>query len=132
MILVFFDMMKTKMSKNKRFSSESLILGIISILSGIFLFLLMPSKSFGPELIEIIDPEKQFLRYAFTLFFLLLFGVVATGTSIVAIVTGIKDYVGIDRGLYIEKGRDIYIVGLSLGVAGFLLIIGIIVMWTVF
>lgn len=116
----------------KRFSSESLVLGIISIISGIALFLFMPAKPFGPDFIDAIDPEKQFLRYAFILFLLLLFGVVAAGTSIVAIVTGIKDYTGIDRGLYIEKGRKIYAAGLALGITGLILLIGILAMWRIF
>lgn len=121
-----------KTSKKKRFSSESLVLGIISIISGISLFLLMPAKPFGPDFIDIIDPEKQFLRYAFVLFLLLLFGAVAAGTSIVAIVTGIKDYLGIDRGLYIDKGRNIYAAGFSLGITGLILLIGILAMWRFF
>ena len=124
-------MNEKKPSGRKRISTESLVLGTISILSCIILFLLMPSKPFGPNPIDVIDPEKQFLRYAFILFLLLLFGTVAAGTSIVAIVTGIKDLLGIDRGLYIEKGRSIYTIGLALGIAGILLLIGIFIVWTI-
>lgn len=110
-------------SYRKRFSLESLVLGTISVLSGLALFLMMPGKTIGPNIIEPIDPEEQFLRYALTLFLLMLFGVLAAGTSIVAIITGIKDYMGIDRGLYIEKGKGIYIAGFLLGAAGILLLI---------
>lgn len=110
-------------SHRKRFSLESLVLGTISVLSGLALFLMMPGKTIGPNIIEPIDPEEQFLRYALILFLLMLFGVLAAGTSIVAIVTGIKDYMGIDRGLYIEKGKSIYIAGFLLGAAGILLLI---------
>jgi len=111
-------------SYRKRFSLESLILGIISVLSDLALFLMMPGKTIGPNIIEPIDPEEQFLRYALILFLLMLFGVLAAGTSIIAIITGIKDYLGIDRGLYIEKGRGVYIAGFLLGVSGILLLIG--------
>jgi len=111
-------------SYRKRFSLESLILGTISVLSDLALFLMMPGKIIGPNIIEPIDSEEQFLRYAFILFLLMLFGVLAAGTSIVAIITGIKDYRGIDRGLYIEKGKVIYIAGFLLGAAGILFLIG--------
>lgn len=125
-------MIKRKTSGRRTFSTESLVLGIISIISDIALYLLMPSKPFGPHLIDAIDPEKQFLRYAFILFLLLLLGTVSAGTSIVAIITGIKDFMGIDRGLYIKKGRGIYIAGLVLGIAGILFLIGIFLIWTMF
>ena len=92
----------------------------------------MPSKPFGPDLMQVIDPEKDFLKYALTLFLLLLLGTTAAGTSIVSIVTGIKDLAGIDRGLYIEKGRGIYAAGLILGISGFLLLVGIFISWTIF
>jgi len=121
-----------KRPENRRFSSESLVLGIISVISGLVLFLLMPAKPLGPDLIEMIDPEKEFLRYAFVLFLLLLMGAAAAGTSIVAIVTGIKDYRGIDRGLYIDRGKKIYAAGLGLGIAGLILLISILAMWSFF
>ncbi len=117
---------------NRRFSSESLVLGIISVISGLVLFLLMPAKPLGPDLIDIIDPEEEFLRYAFILFLLLLMGAAAAGTSIVAIVTGIKDYRGIDRGLYIDRGKKIYAAGLGLGITGLILLIAILAMWSFF
>ena len=113
-----------------RFSSESLVLGVISIICDTALHLLMPAKPFGPHIIEVIDPEKQFLRYAFILFILLLLGTASAGTSVVAIVAGIKDFAGIDRGLYIEKGRGIYVAGLVLGITGILLLLGILLVWT--
>jgi hypothetical protein len=116
----------------RKYSIESLVLGIISVVSGLVLFLLMPSKPFGPNLIDIIDPEKQFLRYAFILFLLLLFGSVAAGTSIVAIIAGVKDYRGIDRGLYIDKGKKIYMAGIAIGTAGLCLLAAILIIWTVF
>ncbi len=121
-----------KRPENRRFSFESLVLGIISVISGLVLFLLMPAKPLGPDLIEMIDPEKEFLRYAFVLFLLLLMGAAAAGTSIVAIVTGIKDYRGIDRGLYIDRGKKIYAAGLGLGIAGLILLISILAMWSFF
>ena len=121
-----------KRPDNRRFSSESLVLGIISVISGIVLFLLMPAKPFGPDLIDIIDAEEEFLRYAFILFLLLLMGAAAAGTSIVAIVTGIKDYRGIDRGLYIDRGKKIYAAGLGLGITGLFLLIAILIIWSFF
>ena len=123
-------MIKRKTSGRRRFSAESLVLGIISIICDIALYLLMPEKPFGPHLIEAIDPEKQFLRYAFILFLLLLLGTVSAGSSVVAVVTGIKDFTGIDRGMYIEKGKSVYIAGLVLGITGILLLIGIFLIWT--
>ena len=107
----------------KRFSLESLTLGIISVLSAIALFLMMPGKAIGLNIIGPIDPKEQFLKYALILFLLMLFGTLSAGASIVAIITGIKDYMGIDRGLYIEKGKGVYIAGFSLGAAGILLLI---------
>ena len=118
--------------EKRRFSSESVVLGTISVISGMVLFFFMPSKSFGPNLIEAINPEEQFLRYAFILFILLLFGSVAFGTAVVALVAGIKDYRGIDRGLYIDKGKRIYIAGITLGTAGLCLLAAILILWTVF
>ena len=122
----------TKKPEKRRFSSESVVLGIISVISGLVLFFLMPAKPFGPNIIDAIDPEEQFLRYAFILFLLLLFGSVAFGTAIVAIVAGTKDYRGIDRGLYIDKGKRIYIAGIALGTAGLCLLAAILVIWSVF
>jgi hypothetical protein len=118
--------------EKRRFSLESLVLGIISIVSGLVLFFLMPSKPFGLNLIDVINPEEQFLRYAFILFLLLLFGSVAFGTAIVSIVAGTKDYRGINRGLYIDKGKRIYVAGLTLGIAGLCLLLTILIIWTVF
>jgi len=115
---------KINKSYRKRFSLESLILGAISVFSDLALFLMMPGKTIDLNIIEPIDPEEQFLKYALILFLLMLFVVLAAGTSIVAVITGIKDFMGIDRGLYIEKGRGVYIAGFLLGTAGILFLIG--------
>ena len=116
----------------RRFSLESVVLGIISVVSGLVLFFLMPSKSFGPNPVDAINPEEQFLRYAFILFLLLLFGSVAFGTAIVSIVAGTKDYRGIDRGLYIDKGKRVYMAGIALGIAGLSILVTVLLIWTVF
>jgi hypothetical protein len=121
-----------KKPDKRRFSLESLVLGIISFISVLVLFSLMPSKPFGPNFIDAINPEEQFVRYAFILFLLLLFGSVAAGTAIVGIVAGIKDYRGIDRGLYIDKGKRIYIAGIAMGIAGLSLLAAILIIWTIF
>ena len=123
--------MEEREKHRRRFSLESLILGTISVFSGLALFLMMPGKTIGPNIIEPIDPEEQFLRYALILFLLMLFGVLAAGTSIVAIITGIKDFMGIDRGLYIEKGSGIYIAGFLLGAVGILFLIGSLILLSI-
>ena len=97
---------------------------LLAVLSNIIFFLLIPNKSFGINLIEPIDAQEEFTRYVLFLFLILLFGVTAIGTSVVAIVTGIKDFRGINRGLYIEKGKGIYLVGITLGVASIIFLIG--------
>jgi len=93
---------------------------------------MMPDKPFGPNITGTIDPEKQFLKYAFILFLLLLFGVLAMGCSIISIVTGIKDFIGIDRGLYIEKNKGVYIAGFLLGITGILFLIGFLIVLSIF
>lgn len=118
-----------KRPAKRKYSIESLVLGIISIISGLVLFFLMPDKPLGPNLIDVIDPREEFQRYAFMLFLLLLSGAAAAGTSIVAIVTGIKDYRGIDRGLYIDRGKKVYAAGFGLGISGLSLLVAILVMW---
>lgn len=123
--------MEEREKHRKRFSLESLILGTISVLSDLALFLMMPGKTIGPNFIEPMNPEEQFLRYVLILFLLMLFGVLAAGTSIVAVITGIKDYIGIDRGLYIDKGRGIYIAGFLLGTAGILFLIGSLILLSI-
>ncbi len=123
--------MEEREKHRRRFSLESLILGTISVFSDLALFLMMPGKTIGPNIIEPIDPEEQFLRYALILFLLMIFGVLAAGTSIVAIITGIKDFMGIDRGLYIEKGSGIYIAGFLLGAIGILFLIGSLILLSI-
>ena len=76
--------------------------------------------------------RQRFRLCCLPLFFLLLFGSVAAGTAIVAIVAGTKDYRGIDRGLYIDKGKKIYMAGIMLGVAGLCLLVTVLIIWTVF
>ncbi len=104
--------------KSNKTSVESLVLGIISVISSIFLFLLVPGKSFGFNIIEPVDAIEEFNKFTFILFLILLLAVVTIGTSIVAIVFGIKDFIGIFRGAYITRGRAIYLFGAALGVLG--------------
>ncbi len=75
----------------------------------------MPGKSFGFNLIGLIDPSVAFNKYVFFLFLILLLGVMAAGSSIVAIVFGIKDFKGIYRGAHIRKGKAIYLAGAAMG-----------------
>ena len=114
-------------TKKDRFSIESLILGLTAALSFIVFFLLIPGKPFGINIIEPISVEEEFTRYVLILFLIMLFGVTAIGTSVVAIVTGIKDFRGINRGLYIEKGKGVYLAGIVLGVISLVLLIGFLI-----
>ena len=68
-----------------------------------------------------IDAQEEFSKYAFILFLIMLLGVIAVGSSIAAIITGIKDFRGIDRGLYISKGKGTYIAGIVLGAISIIL-----------
>lgn|GEM_PF-2132952 len=99
----------------KRTSIESLILGIISLLSFILLFLLIPRKPYGFNIIQPIDAVEEFNKFTFLLFFLLLLSVITIGSAIVAIIFGIKDFRGIFRVAYIIKGRSLYLIGATLG-----------------
>ncbi len=106
---------KIKKGRHGRVSIESLILGISALLSSGIFFLLIPSDPFGISIIKPIDAQEEFSKYAFMLFLIMLLGVIAVGTSIAAIITGVKDFRGIDRGLYISKGKGTYLAGIVLG-----------------
>jgi len=54
--------------------------------------------------------------------------VAAIGTSAVSIVFGIKDYIGSFRGIYINKGKGIYLIGAILGAVTIILLIIFIIM----
>jgi quinol-cytochrome oxidoreductase complex cytochrome b subunit len=106
------------MNKLNRTSIESFVLGIIAVVSGIFLFLLIPGKPYGFNIIQPVDAIEEFNKFTFLLFFILLLSVITLGSSIVAIVFGIKDFRGIFRGAYITRGRIIYLIGTALGILG--------------
>jgi hypothetical protein len=108
------------MDKLNRISIESLALGIISVLSGIILFLLVPQKPYNFNIIQPIDAVEEFNKFTFLLFFLLLLSVISIGSAIVSIVFGIKDFRGIFRGAHITKGRTIYLIGATLGILSIL------------
>lgn len=98
-----------------RASVESLVLGILGLLSNCIFFLLIPGNPFGISFFRPIDVQEEFSKYVLVLFLIMLFGVMVISLSISAIITGIKDFRGIDRGLYINKGKKIYIAGIVLG-----------------
>ncbi len=110
-----------KKSRSGRVSVESLVLGIVALLSSCIFFLLIPSDPFGISIIKPIDAREEFLKYAFILFLIMLLGVIAVGSSIAAIITGIKDFRGIDRGLYITEGKGTYLAGIILGAISIIL-----------
>jgi hypothetical protein len=110
-------------NKNNRTSYESLVLGIMALLSSIAFFLLVPGKSIGFNLIGLIDPSVAFNKYVFFLFLILLLGMVAAGSSITAIVFGIKDFKGIFRGAHIIKGKIIYLAGAAMGALSIIFLI---------
>ncbi|MCJ7473164.1 MAG: hypothetical protein MUP02_10255 [Actinobacteria bacterium] len=114
-------------TKNK-FSIESLVLGILSVVFGLTFFLLIPDKPFGTSILQIMDAREDFTRYVFFLFLIMLMGVAAIGASAVSIVYGIKDYIGSYRGLYISKGKGIYLIGAILGAVTIILLIVFIIM----
>ena len=120
-----------KKAKNKikdKFSLEALVLGILSIICGFTFFLLIPDKHFGINILRTLDAREDFTRYVFFLFLILLMGVTAIGTSIVSIVYGIKDFIGAFRGLYISKGKGVYLAGAVLGAVSIILLILFIIM----
>jgi hypothetical protein len=102
-------------NKYNKTSFESFVLGMLAIFSSIAFFLLMPGKSFGFNMIGLIDPGVTFNKYVFFLFLALLLGMVVAGASITAIVFGIKDFKGIFRGAHIRKGKGIYLAGAAMG-----------------
>src|SRR5665647_2044514 len=110
-------------NKYNKTSFESFVLGMLAIFSSIAFFLLVPGKSFGFNLIELIDPGVAFNKYVFFLFLILLLGMVAAGSSIIAIVFGIKDFKGIFRGAHIIKGKGIYLAGAAMGALSIILLI---------
>jgi len=93
--------------KYNKTSIESFVLGILAILSSSAFFLLMPNKPFGLNIIGPINIHEEFNIFVFFLFLILLLGVLSIGSSIVAIVFGIKDFRGIYRGAHITKGKAI-------------------------
>lgn len=109
--------------KYNKTSIESFVLGIFAMLSSFAFFLLMPNKPFGLNIIGPINIHEEFNIFVFFLFLILLLGVLSIGSSIVAIVFGIKDFRGIYRGAHITKGKAIYIIGAALGVASIIFII---------
>ena len=110
-----------KKSRSGRVSIESIVLGILALISSCVFFLLIPGRPFGISIIKPIDAQEEFVKYVFMLYFIMLFGVIVIGSSITAIITGIKDFRGIDRGLYINKGKSIYIAGIVLGTISIIL-----------
>jgi hypothetical protein len=110
-------------NKYNKTSFESFVLGMLAIFSSIAFFLLMLGKSFGFNIIGLIDPGVAFNKYVFFLFLTLLLGMVAAGSSITAIVFGIKDFKGIFRGAHIIKGKGIYLAGAAIGALSIILLV---------
>ena len=113
-------------------SIESLVLGILAVLSSVAFFLLIPGKPFGPNILQPMDAVKEFSKFTFFLFLILLLGVITVGSSIVAIVFGIKDFRGIYRGAYINMGRGIYLVGAALGSLSLIFVISFLVILSIY
>jgi len=113
---------KEAINKTKdKFSIESLVLGILSVVFGLTFFFLIPDKPFGINILQIMDAREDFTRYVFFLF-------LAIGSSAVSIVFGIKDFIGSYRGMYISKGKGIYLAGAILGIVTIILLIVFIIM----
>jgi hypothetical protein len=125
MIDILKIIMKGKVEEDKynKTSIESLVLGILAMLSSSAFFLLMPNKPFGLNIIGPINIHEEFNIFVFFLFLILLLGVLSIGSSIVAIVFGIKDFRGIYRGAHITKGKVIYSIGAIIGIASIIFII---------
>ena len=102
-------------NKYNRTSYESFVLGMLAFFSSVAFFFLVPQKPFGFNLIGPIDAIEKFNKYVFFLFLILLLGMLAAGSSVIAIVFGIKDYKGIFRGAHIVKGKGIYLAGAAMG-----------------
>lgn len=111
-----------------RFSIEALVLGILSVICGFTFFLLIPDKPFGINILQTLDAQEDFTRYVIFLFLILLMGVITIGTSAVSMVFGIKDFIGSYRGLYISKGKGVYMAGAILGAVSIVLLIIFIIM----
>jgi len=112
----------------ERFSIEAMVLGVLSVVFGFTFFLLIPDKPFGINILQVIDAREDFTRYVFFLFMIMLMGVATIGTSAVSMVYGIKDFIGSYRGLYISKGKGIYLIGAILGAVTIILLIVFIIM----
>ena len=122
-------MVKENNNKTKdKFSIEALVLGILSVVFGSAFILLIPDKPFGINILQVMDAREDFTRYVFFLFLIMLMGVAAIGASAVSIVFGIKDYIGSFRGIYINKGKGIYLFGAILGAVTIILLIVFIIM----
>ena len=90
------------------------------MISGILLFLLVPGKPYGFNIIQPINVMEEFNKFTFLLFFILLLCLITISSAIVAIVFGLKDFRGNFRGAYITKGRIIYLIGVTLGILSIL------------
>jgi hypothetical protein len=124
---------KEAINKTKdKFSIESLVLGILSVVFGITFFFLIPDKPFGINILQIMDAREDFTRYVFFLFLIMLMGIAAIGSSAVSIVFGIKDFIGSYRGMYISKGKGIYLAGAILGIVTIILLILFIIILNTF
>ncbi len=125
MVIFYKNPMDDEIEENKynKTSFESFVLGMLAIFSSIAFFLLMPGKSFGFNIIGLIDPGVAFNKYVFFLFLTLLLGIVVAGSSIIAIVFGIKDFKGIFRGAHIIKGKGIYLAGIAMGALSIIFLI---------
>jgi hypothetical protein len=119
---------ETNNKTKERFSIEAMVLGILSVIFGFTFFLLIPDKPFGINILQAIDAREDFTRYVFFLFMIMLMGVATIGTSAVSMVYGIKDFIGSYRGLYISKGKGIYLIGAILGAVTIILLIVFIIM----
>jgi hypothetical protein len=115
---------KVEKDKYNKTSVESLVLGILAVLSSFLFFILLPNKPFGINIIGPMDAIEQFSKFTFLLFLVWLLCIFAIGLSIVAIVFGIMDFKGIFRGLHVIGKKAIYLVGVILGFMSILFITG--------
>lgn len=118
--------MLNNMVKNDKYdktSIESLVLGMLALLSGVVFFFLIPGKPFGINILQPIDALEEFYKFTFFLFLILLLCVIAIGSSIMAIIFGVKDFRGIYRGAHISKGKGLYLIGVALGILTILFLI---------
>jgi len=118
--------MLNNMVKNDKYdktSIESLVLGILALLSSVVFFFLIPGKPFGINILQPIDALEEFYKFTFFLFLILLLCVIAIGSSIMAIIFGVKDFRGIYRGAHISRGKGLYLIGVALGILTILFLI---------